>query len=873
MEIKELQVMKGPNYYSAAHHCLIVLKLEIENNEKKNTEALLKYISDTFPEIKNCDNIEVAVQQIALKLQNRAGMNCNYGKTIKASSENIYNIIFSYEEEKAGIYAAEAAVRIISAVLKGEEYNIDEDIQELTYIKEDEAFGPSTAAIIEEAVKRGIPYSRLNGSSLIQFGYGVNQKRIRATIASTTSNIGVDIACNKDETKNILKAAMVPVPDGKIIFNEKDVERTVNELGFPLVAKPVDGNHGRGATINITSLEQAIEAFKTAQKISKGVIIEKYIVGFDFRLLVINYKLVAAAKRTPAFVKGNGAFTIQELIDEVNSDPKRCAGHANVLTRIEVDEMTLNILKNKDLTLQSVLPFGEILYLKDTANLSTGGTAADVTDQVHPYNVFLAERIAKTVGLDICGIDIMAPDLSTPVNKNGGAVLEVNAAPGFRMHTCPSEGLSRNVAEPVMDMLYPQGASATIPIIAVTGTNGKTTTTRLIAHMAKTAGHRVGFTSSDGIYIQNKLMLEGDCTGPLSADMVLKDATIDFAVMECARGGILKAGLAFSKCDVAVVTNVTEDHLGLKDINTIEEMARVKAVLPMSVSNEGYAVLNADDDLVYKMSSTIKCRFALFSLKDNNPRVAEHCAHGGIAAIIEEGYITICNGNFKKRIAKITDVPLTYSGHATGMIQNVLGAVIAGYVRNFKIEEIKLALKTFVPSEKLTPGRMNLFRFRNFNLMVDYAHNTGGYEALAQFLSKTNAEHKTGILGGVGDRRDIDIINTGIWAAKNFDEIIIRNDKDLRGRTIEETNRLIIEGIQKVKYDAAITVIPDETEAIRYAVANAKPGAFITVCCDQINDVIDLVKELKEEEDQKHPLTVKPVFVNPNEVNHLKKVS
>jgi len=667
---------------------------------------------------------------------------------------------------------------------------------------------------------------------------------------------------------------MIPVPEGKIIYDEADLENAIKELGFPLVIKPVDGNHGKGATINITTPEQALEGLHAAKKISRKVIVEKFISGFDFRLLVINYKLVAAAKRTPACITGNGAFTIQELIDEVNSDPKRCKGHNNVLTRIEIDKMTENILAEKKLDLQSVLPNGEILYLKSTANLSTGGTATDVTDLVHPYNVFLAERIARTIGLDICGIDIMAPDLSTPVNKNGGAVLEVNAAPGFRMHFCPSEGLSRNVAETVIDMLFPAESPFKVPILAVTGTNGKTTTTRLLAHIVKTAGYKTGFTSSDGVYIQNKLVLEGDCTGPQSTEIVLNDATIDYAVLECARGGILKAGLGFSKCDVAIVTNITEDHLGMKGIETIEQLADVKSVVPKSVHENGYAVLNADDDLVFNMSNGLECKIALFSLKADNIRVNEHCAKGGIATIIEDGYITICNGSWKKRIALIDDVPLTYSGSAAGMTQNVIAAVTAGFVQNIKIEDIRSAITTFIPSEKLTPGRMNLFPFRNFKVLVDYAHNTGGYDALTKFLNNTEAEHKTGIVGGVGDRRDIDIINTGRWAAGNFNEIIIRNDRLLRGRTAEQINDLVIQGILEQNPQAKFRVIPDERDAIRYAVQNAKPGSFITLCCDQILQAIAYVKQLQEEIDT--AMTVVPEFENSDnseELNHLKKVS
>jgi cyanophycin synthetase len=453
----------------------------------------------------------------------------------------------------------------------------------LRVIREKVRLGPSTGSIVAEAINRNIPWIRLNKNSLVQLGYGINQRRIQATVASTTSNIAVEIACDKEDTKNILEAAEVPVPRGRIIYDLEDLEAAIHKIGYPIVLKPVNGNHGRGATTNILDWDSAIQAFEIAKQHSRSIICEKFITGYDFRLLVIDYKFICAAKRTPACVTGDGKSTLQALIDIVNSDPRRGFGHEKVLTQIKVDAVTEKILLDKELTLESILPKGEILYLKPTANLSTGGTSTDVTDYVHPNNIFLAERIARIIGLDICGIDIMASDLSTPLEENGGAVLEVNAAPGFRMHIDPSEGLARNVAEPVIDMLYPPGTSARIPIIAVSGTNGKTTTTRLTAHLVKSMGHKVGFTTSDGVYIQNLMMVKGDCTGPMSAEFVLKDPTVDFAVLECARGGILRAGLGFHQCDIGIVTNISADHLGISGIDTVEQLARVKAVVAQSV--------------------------------------------------------------------------------------------------------------------------------------------------------------------------------------------------------------------------------------------------------------------------------------------------
>ncbi|HLY68158.1 MAG TPA: Mur ligase family protein, partial [Puia sp.] len=548
--------------------------------------------------------------------------------------------------------------------------------------------------------------------------------------------------------------------------------------------------------------------------------------------------------------------SIQWLIDETNKDTRRGYGHEKVLTQIKVDEFTQKMLVEKNYNLETIPQKGELVSLKPTANLSTGGTSTDVTDQVHPVNIFLAERIAKIIGLDICGIDIMAPDLRLPITENGGAVLEVNAAPGFRMHIEPSEGLPRNVAEPVVDMLYPKGTNGRIPIIAITGTNGKTTTTRLTAHIVKTAGYKVGYTTSDGVYIQNQMMMKGDCTGPLSSLFVLKDPTVDFAVLECARGGILKSGLAFSNCDIAVVTNVTADHLGLGGIDNLEQMAKVKSVVAETVFKHGYAILNADDDLVYAMKDNVECNIALFSMDENNPRIKKHCAGGGIAAVYENGYVSLLKGTWKIRIEKVTEIPLTFGGKATHNIMNTLPAVLSTYIfRNIKVEDIRLALQTFIPSPVQTPGRLNLFQFKHFQFLVDFAHNPAGLELLCDFVSKMDGSPKVGIISGTGDRRDDDIRELGRISARNFDEIIIRQDKNLRGRTAEAIIDLLVEGINETKTkEIPLTVIHKEKDAIVHAYKNAKLGSLITIMCDVVPDALEFIKGLKEEEDSRQVL-------------------
>jgi cyanophycin synthetase len=866
MKILEISAMRGPNFWSVDKHKLIVLKLDIGRYEDRPTDTIKGFadrLERMFPgmyehycsigkpggffqRVQDGTWMGHVVEHIALELQTLAGMDCGFGRTRGTGEAGIYNIIFSYVEEECGRYAAKAAVRIAKALAEGERYDVDADIEELRAIHAEVNLGPSTMAIVEEARKRGIPSTSFGPGSRLILGQGANQKKIQATIAGSTSSIGVEIAGNKDETKRLLKKYGIPAPDGIAVKDTNALEDAIAELGFPLVIKPLDGNHGKGATINIKNIKQAREAFSIAKKISNKVIVERYITGFDFRFLVVNYKLVAVAKRTPASVTGDGVSTIRQLIERENCNPSRGEGHDKVLTKIKVDNSTDELLASQGLSLSSVAKRDEVVYLKATANLSTGGTSTDVTDSVHPYNIFIAERIARLVGLDICGIDVIAPEVNSPIDKNGGAVLEVNAAPGLRMHLAPAEGTPRNVAEPILDMLFPEGTSAVIPVIAVTGTNGKTTTTRLLAHMAKTAGFKTGFVTTDGIYVHDRQVKSGDCTGPSSAETILTDPSVEFAVLECARGGILRSGLGFSKCDIGIVTNVSSDHLGMKDINTLDDMARVKSVIAESVSKDGYAILNADDDLVYAMSERVRSKFALFSLHSDNTRIKAHCKDGGIAAVIEKGSVVIIDGKKKTSFGEVKNIPLTFNGTASFMVQNVLGAVAAGYLSGFTPEVIKSALKTFVPSPKLTPGRMNVFQFRDFSVLLDYAHNAAGLEALGSYLDRSGAKVKVGIIAGVGDRRDEDIIEVGEQAARMFDEVIIRMDDEMRGRTHEEMAALLKEGLSNVKKKIPVKVIPDTAEAIRYAVENAVKGSIITVCCEKVNETIRIITGIQQ---------------------------
>jgi len=872
MKILDIRALRGANYWSNRWKKLIVLKLDIEEYEEKPSDKIQGFaerLKDLIPSLhthtcsyeheggflQRVDEGTWAghiIEHIALEIQTLAGMDTGFGRTRETNTKRVYNVVFSYLEEKAGIFSAKASVDLFLDIAEGKKHEelkikLDEIIQELREIREEVRFGPSTSSIIDEAEERGIPHIRLNEQSLVQLGYGVYQKIIQATVSCRTGFIATDIASDKNLSKHLLESMGVPVPKGFKIYTEDEVEESVEAIGFPVAVKPLDSNHGKGISANINTLEDAVKAFHSARKYSRAIIIEKSLTGNDFRALVINNKLIAVAERTPAFVKGDGKSTIKELIENVNEDPRRGYGHEKILTQIIIDGMTIRLLELKGYSPETVLKKDEICSLKSTANISTGGTAIDRTDEVHPDNIFLFERIAKIIGLDIAGIDVVAPDITTPITENGGGIVEINAAPGFRMHLAPSEGIARNVAEPVVNMLFPAGEKFRIPIIAVTGTNGKTTTTRLISHILKNVGKTVGFTTTEGVYIGNRLIKSGDNTGPVSAQMVLRDPTIDIAVLETARGGLLRAGLGFDGCDIGIVMNVTADHLGLKDIDSLEDMARVKAIVPENVFKSGYAVLNADDKLVLSMQENLNCNVALFSMDENNAAVKAHTNKGGIACVYENHFITLFKGHWKLRVEKVMNIPLTYQGRAAFMIQNVLAATLASYIlHGVSIEDIKFSLGSFVPSVTQTPGRLNLIDVGNFTVLIDFAHNPAGMEALSKFVEKLPNKIKTGVIGGTGDRRDEDIKNLGKAAAKMLTSIIIREDQSLRGRKEGEVHKLMLEGIKSEKPDVPIKVITDEVEALNFGLKNAKKNELLIILPDNIPRAIKIVNEFRD---------------------------
>jgi len=876
MNILEIRTLRGPNYWSGYWKKLIIMRLDIGKFEERPThkiEGFYSKMTEVLPSLQShgCSYGEEggflrrvnegtwaghAIEHFALELQTLAGMNTGYGRTRETGEKGIYNVVFSYVEDEVGKYAGRSAVQLFEMLAAGAPasditQHIVGDIQRMREIRQNVRFGPSTGSLVEEAEARDIPFIRLNDQSLVQLGYGVHQKRIQATITVNTNMISVDIAGNKHATKKLLGDMGVPVPKGFRIREIEELEDAVESVGFPVVIKPLDGNHGKGATVGIRSLEDAEIAFEKAKEYSRWVIVEKQLIGSDYRALVVNNRLIAVAERLPAHVVGDGKSTIEKLIEKTNSDPRRGYGHENVLTLIDVDGQTTRCVKKAGYEIDSVLPKGEMLLLKTTANISTGGTAKDVTDEVHPENVFLFERIAKIIGLDVAGVDVIAPNVNEPLRENGGGIIEVNAAPGFRMHLSPSQGIGRNVAEHVVDMLFPPGTPARIPIFAITGTNGKTTTTRLIAHILKNAGRTVGFTTTDGTYIGNQQIVAGDNTGPVSAQLVLKDPTVDVAVLETARGGIIRSGLGFDYCDIGVVTNVAADHLGLKDVNTLEDLARVKSVVPRAVSRRGFAVLNAEDDLVYAMKEKTEGRVVCFSMDENHPNIKKRAARGRISCVYESGYVTILKGKWKVRVERVTNIPLTYGGRAEFMIQNVLAATLACFVHGVSMEALRVGLTTFNAGTAQTPGRLNFVEVGDVTVLMDYAHNPAGLRGLTAFISKLPNKYRTCVLNGTGDRRDDDIREFGKIAADNFDRIVIRTGNYLRGRKPDELHGLLQEGIAQSANEPAVRVIPDSRTAIHHAIKYGRKGELVVTLADRVPDDIGYVQEMRDIVDAK----------------------
>ncbi|HEX6040893.1 cyanophycin synthetase [Longimicrobium sp.] len=780
------------------------------------------------------------MEHVALELQTLAGTDVSFGRVVESGDPGVWWLIVAYEEEEVGLQAMRETLRLVRACMGGQPFDIEACVEDLHDLFESTRLGPSTGAIVEEARRRGIPVRRLNNHSLVQLGLGRNLRRVQAAMSDYTSAIGVEIAQDKDDTRRVLGAIGLPVPEGMTARTVEAALDAAREIGWPVLLKPLDASHGRGISGSITGEEGVRAAFEVAQGYSRRVVVEQFVTGRDYRVLVVDGRVAAVAERVPAHVVGDGHSTVAELIRTANQDPRRGKGHSRTLTRLPDDAATDVYLASRGLTQQHVPAEGEQVFLRATANLSTGGTSIDRTDEIHPDNVTACEMAAGVVGLDIAGIDVLSPDITVPFRENRAVIIEVNAAPGLRMHTHPSEGPPRNVGAPIIEMLYPPGQPYTIPVIAITGTNGKTTTTRLTAHLFRQTGKTVGFTTTDGVYLQDRMVMEGDMTGPFSANIILSNPTVDVAVLETARGGVIRAGLGFDECDVGVVLNVSADHLGLRGINTVEQLAEVKSVVPAVVKREGHAVLNADDPLVYRMRDRSGGDIVLFSTRreGENPLFEDHIERGGIGARIEDGTFVIRRGRLRIPIATVREVPLMMGGAARFQRQNILAAIATAYVQGVRYDTIRAGLLSFFPSPSMTPGRLNLMRVGNARVLIDYAHNPAAVEGLVEMVTEIPARRRIGVITAPGDRRDEDIRGLGRLCA-SLDRVIVKEDTDTRGRAPGEVAGLVIDGLREGgMHGDCIETVLDEMEAVDHALREVGEGDLVMVLADKVPPVL-----------------------------------
>ncbi len=861
LQISRLRAVRGPNFWRLAPVIACDLSLgTLEDVSSADIPGFSDRLIELLPTLRDhpCSrgtsggfverlregtHIPHILEHLALELQNLAGSDVSFGRIVASGDPGIWWLIVAFEEEEVGLESVHESVRLLKACLREAPFDVEASIDTLSDLREEVRLGPSTAAIVEEARRRGIPVCRLNSRMLVRLGLGRNQRRVQAAMSDNTSAIAVEIAQDKDDTRRVLESVGLPVPMGHTATRLERAKALAEEIGYPVLLKPLDANHGRGISGRLNDEEALTRAWPIVREYGTRVVVERFVDGRDHRVLVVNGKVVAVAERVPAHVVGDGESTVKELITEANRNPLRGRGHTKALTRLPFDDLTIEFLATTGHTLDSVPASGEWVMLRATANLSTGGTSVDRTDQIHPDNVTACQMAAGIVGLDIAGIDVLTQDISVPFRENDAVIVEVNASPGLRMHTHPSEGAARDVGGPILDMLYPPGSAATIPVIAVTGTNGKTTTTRLIAHLFRQTGKTVGFTTTDGVYLQNRLVMEGDMTGPFSANIVLSNPAVDVAVLETARGGILRAGLGFDELDVGVVLNVSPDHLGLGGINSLVQLADVKSVVAAVVKREGHAVLNADDPLVYEMRGRTTGDVVLFSRRppSEDGDFEEHVASGGIGVRIEEDTFVVRRGRLRIPIAAVRDVPLMLGGAARFQEENILGAIATAYVQGVRYDTIRAGLLSFFPSPAMTPGRMNLLRMGEARLLIDYAHNAAAISGLVDLARQIPAQRRTAVLSVPGDRRDEDILEAGRLVA-TLDRVIIKEDADPRRRERGEMTRILRQGILAGGMSPEkVRCVTREIDAVREALIDLTPGDLVIVMAEDVRGVLDFV--------------------------------
>ena len=788
------------------------------------------------------------LEHVAIELQNIAGEEVTFGKTRSAGPPGIYTVVYEYAQRDEGIAAGDLGLRLLSSLLPvalrpegsvPDDWNWQEARDEFIRFAQRRALGPSTSSLVRAAEHRGIPWLRLNDQSLVQLGHGKFQQRIQATVTSSTSHIAVELASDKEETNKILATLGLPVPKQELVQSDAQAIRAAKRIGFPVVTKPYNGNHGRGISIRLTNDQEVAQGYAVAREHARSVIVETFLEGDDHRLLVVNGNLVAATRRTPGHVVGDGTHTIEQLIDIVNQDPRRGVGHEKVLTRLELDAQAHKMLEHVNMRSDSVPGAGEVVLLRSTANLSTGGTATDVTDIIHPDNREMAERAVRAIGLDVGGVDFLTKDITESYRAIGGGICEVNAAPGFRMHVAPSEGTARDVAAPVIDMLFPAGTSVRVPIAAVTGTNGKTTTARMLAHITKMAGYTPGLTTTDGVYIDGQRTVPGDMTGPVSARMVLADPQIDIAVLETARGGLLRAGMGVAEVNVGAVLNVQADHLGLKGIDTLEQLGELKRIV-VEVATD-CAVLNADDPLVLKMASHTEAKSICYvTMNPHHALVREHIRAGGRACALEAGVngqmITLYDHGGHIPLLWTHLIPATMEGRATHNVQNAMFAAAMSFSLGIKLDAIRQGLRTFDSTFFQAPGRMNVFNEHPFKVLFDYGHNAHAVGMMADLASRLDVTgRRIVVLAGPGDRRDEDLVAIAKAVAGRFDHYICRRDDNLRDRSADEVPRIQAQALRDAGVaQSAISIIPDEQDAIDAALRMGESGDLLLVFADAL---------------------------------------
>jgi cyanophycin synthetase len=869
MEVLERSVYLGPSLY--AHFPVIRLLVDLGTLEEWPTGSLGPRFNDALLEAlpglheHSCSYGEPGgfvrrltegegtwlghvLEHVAIELQNVAGGKVTFGKTRSTEQPGRYHVVFEYLERRVGLEAGQLALTLLHSLLPEELRPADAVPDDFEFEQERDLFiryaqkyalGPSTDALVRAAREREIPVLRLNEYSLVQFGHGRYQQRIQATVTSRTPHIAVEIASDKEETNRILEDLELPVPQQRLAYNEDEAVRSAERIGYPVVLKPLNANHGRGVSLNLTDEEYVRTAYHQAREHSRGVIVESFITGLDHRMLVVDGKLIAVAQRVPGHVVGDGEHTIEELVEELNKDPRRGIGHEKVLTQIRFDHQANRVLGLQGYDRNSVPAKDAVVYLRSTGNLSTGGTAVDMTDVVHPDNREMAVRAAKAIGLDVAGVDFLTTDITRSYKETRGAICEVNAAPGFRMHVQPSEGQPRDVAGPVMDMLFPPGSPSRIPVHAITGTNGKTTTARMLAHIHKLSGSTVGLATTDGVYIDGQRSVEGDMTGPVAARMVLRDPTVEVAVLETARGGLLRAGMGYRKCDVAACLNVKADHLGLRGIETLEDLAEVKRI-PIEVATDT-VVLNADDPLCLQMADYATADHVCYAtMNPSHDLVREHIRAGGRAVALEQGInghmITLYDGGAHIPLLWTHLIPATLEGRALFNVQNAMFAAAMAYSQGVKLEDIRHGLRTFDTTFFQVPGRLNIYDEHPFKVILDYAHNPDAVGSISRLVSTLDPKgRKILVISAPGDRRDEDIQAMAKHAAGVFDHYICRRDDSLRGREPDEVPRILREALIENGVGAEkISTTPDEQDAVDAALRMAAAGDLVVVFGDAI---------------------------------------